>query len=94
MMVTRSDRSFVCDARTPLYHTLAQSARRSPYIGSTLVIRHCFHRVQYVRSVRTQTYIPQNEPAHDKIRTGITVPTVSNKIFPAENEDEDTEATV
>ncbi|KRX32587.1 hypothetical protein T05_5573 [Trichinella murrelli] len=24
MMVTRSDRSFVCDARTPLYHTLAQ----------------------------------------------------------------------
>ncbi|KRY50317.1 hypothetical protein T03_15662 [Trichinella britovi] len=25
MMVTRSDRSFVCDARTPLYHTLAQA---------------------------------------------------------------------
>ncbi|KRX17351.1 hypothetical protein T07_8581 [Trichinella nelsoni] len=40
MMVTRSDRSFVCDARTPLYHTLT----------------------------------------HDKIRTGITVPSVTNSI--------------
>ncbi|KRZ96674.1 hypothetical protein T08_15904 [Trichinella sp. T8] len=29
------------------------------------------------------TYIPRNEPAHDKIRTGITVPTVSNTILPA-----------
>ncbi|KRX24996.1 Poly(A) RNA polymerase GLD2 [Trichinella nelsoni] len=40
----------------------------SPYIGSTLVILYCLHRVQYVRSVRTLTYIPRNEPAHDKIQ--------------------------
>ncbi|KRZ54780.1 PiggyBac transposable element-derived protein 2 [Trichinella nativa] len=40
----------------------------SPYIGAILVILYSLHRVQYVWSVRTLTYVLRSELAHDKIR--------------------------
>ncbi|KRZ66749.1 hypothetical protein T10_8497, partial [Trichinella papuae] len=44
------------------------SASSRPLYRIDLVDPPLFHRIQWVRTVRTPTYTPPNEPAHHKIR--------------------------
>ncbi|XP_003368862.1 conserved hypothetical protein, partial [Trichinella spiralis] len=77
---TNDGHTFVCDTRTSLDHTLAQirfqprrqrqmSDRRSPYIEINLGYPPLFSPGSVCQVGQDATYIPQSEPAHDKIHT-------------------------